>query len=116
MKSPKLPRMPKVVETQDGIYIDRKFIPWVLLNNDGSSTTVVKPTCYGADVTISFSASSYTINKEHKRRYGYNFKHHCLFSKLNTIKRELNRIKGSLFSQKNTWTFYLFAVLKERPG
>lgn len=94
----KIPKLSRVVETSDGIYINHHYIPYVLLKEDGSSTTKIEKNGNFVKVNITFMARSYTVNNLHKRRYYYKFKRHHLFSKLNTIKRELNHIKGSLFS------------------
>ncbi len=86
MQNPKGPRMAKVVETKDGIYINGHFVPYILCNSDNSSTTKVKPEGNYVEVTISFLARSYSFKNKQKRKYGYRF------YKLSRIKQFLLRI------------------------
>lgn len=81
MKSPEMNKMPKVVETPEGISIDGKHIPYVLLNDDGTSTTKVVPEGDMAKITISFLARSYTFKNKRRKEYSYRFK------KLSKIRR-----------------------------
>lgn len=74
MGNPEKFKMPKVVETPDGISIDGKNIPYLLLNDDGTSTTKIVPENDMVKVTISFLARSYTFkNKRHLKQL-YRFK------------------------------------------
>lgn len=73
MTNPNLPKMPKVVETQNGIYINGHWIPFALQKDDGTSTTEVEPMGDHVKVTISFIARSYSFKKERKNRLRYNF-------------------------------------------
>lgn len=104
MKNSKL-RMPKVVETQDGLYINHCFIPLVVLNN-GQSSTKVKNFRNYQEITVTFLAKSYSAKNTHKRKYDYKFRKSSkskqiiksLFSHLNYFQRESKHSKGSLFS------------------
>ncbi len=74
MRNPKMPKMPKVVETPDGISIDGKNIPYLLLNDDGTSTTKIVPESDMVKVTISFLARSYTFKNKRRLNQFYHFK------------------------------------------
>lgn len=75
------PKMPKVVETKGGVYINHHFVPFICCNKDGSSTTKVEQSTVGTKVTITFMARSYSINNNSKHKQ-YRFKKPSIFRRL----------------------------------
>lgn len=66
-------KMPKVVETRDGVYINRHLIPFICCKEDGSTTTKIEPFGKYTKVTITFMARSYLVNSKSKHKQ-YKFK------------------------------------------
>lgn len=97
------PKLPKVKEYADSLFVDGKEIPYVVMKPNGDTTTKVKVEGEHVKVTVTFLAKSYCL-EPYKRVHGnhYKFKKPSklkhLFSELNSKLRELIHSKGSLFS------------------
>ena len=52
-------KLPKVRECKDALWINNFEVPYVVVNNDGSSTTKVTNKAGFVEVTITFCAESY---------------------------------------------------------
>lgn len=89
----KKPKLPKVKEYGDALFINGYEVPYVALNDDGTTTTKAVDQNGYVKVTITFCAESYYLDT-HKRIHGkaYKFKgipwYKRLFSKLNKKLRE----------------------------
>lgn len=86
-------KLPKVREYGDTLFINGYEVPYVALNDDGTTTTKAVAKNGFVEVTITFCAESYYLDP-HKRihRSVYKFKrkpwYKRLFSKLNKKLRE----------------------------
>lgn len=86
-------KLPKVREYGDTLFINGYEVPYVALNDDGTTTTKAVAKNGFVEVTITFCAESYYLDP-HKRihRSVYKFKRNPwykrLFSKLNKKLRE----------------------------
>lgn len=86
-------KLPKVKEYGDALFINGYEVPYVALNDDGTTTTKAVGKNGFVEVTITFYAESYYLDP-HKRihRKMYKFKrkpwYKRLFSKLNKKLRE----------------------------
>lgn len=86
-------KLPKVREYGDTLFINGYEVPYVALNDDGTTTTKAVGKNGFVEVTITFCAKSYYLDP-HKSIHQsmYKFKHKPwykrLFSKLNTKLRE----------------------------
>lgn len=81
------PKFPKVREYADGLLIDGKEVPYILLDNEGNTTTKATSDGNYVTVTITFLAKSYHLDPYKRIHDGsYQFKkkplHKRLFSKL----------------------------------
>ena len=88
------PRFPKVREYADGLFIDGKEVPYILLDEDGNTATKAKITGPYVQVTITFLARSYHLDP-HKRIHGdgYQFKKKPLYKRLfSQLKSKFKRI------------------------
>lgn len=81
------PKLTKVREYADGLFIDGKEVPYILLDEDGNTTTKVTSDGQHVEVTITFLAKSYHLDPYKRIHDGnYQFKkkplNKRLFSKL----------------------------------
>lgn len=87
------PKLPKVKEYGDALFINGYEVPYVALNDDGTTTTKAVAKNGFVEVTITFCVESYYLDP-HKRVHGsfYKFKkkpwYKRLFSKLKAKLRE----------------------------
>lgn len=87
------PKLPKVKEYGDALFINGYEVPYVALNDDGTTTTNAVAKNGFVEVTITFCVESYYLDP-HKRVHGsfYKFKkkpwYKRLFSKLKAKLRE----------------------------
>lgn len=82
-------KLPKVREYKDALFINDYEVPYVVLNNDGTSTTKIVNEGELVEVTITFCAKSYHFDPYkniHRKIHGFTHKpwYKRLFSKLNT--------------------------------
>ena len=86
-------RLPKVREYGDTLFINGYEVPYVALNDDGTTTTKAVDKNGFVEVTITFCAESYYLDP-HKRIHRSVYKFKCnpwykrLFSKLKAKLRE----------------------------
>ena len=88
------PKFPKVREYADSLFIDGKEVPYVLLDEDGNTTTKATSDGQHVEVTITFLAKSYHLDP-HKRIHGdgYQFKKKPLYKRLfSQLKSKFKRI------------------------
>lgn len=69
----KLPKLPVVKEYGDTFLVDGKEIPYVIMKENGDTTTKVKAEGGFIKVTVTFLAKSYTLDP-HKRIHGSTYK------------------------------------------
>lgn len=90
------PKFPKVREYADGLFIDGKEVPYILLDDDGNTTTKVTSDGNYVTVTISFLAKSYHLDP-YKRIHngGYQFEKQPLYKRLfSKLRYLLKRIQA----------------------
>lgn len=90
------PKVPKVKEYADSLFIDGKEVPYILLDKDGNTATKAKITGPYVQVTITFLARSYHLDP-HKRIHGdgYQFKKKPLYKRLfSKLRYLLKRIQA----------------------
>lgn len=89
------PRFPKVREYADGLLIDGKEVPYILLDEDGNTTTKVTSDGQHVEVTITFLAKSYHLDTYKRIHDGnYQFKQRPLYKRLfSKLRYSLKRIR-----------------------
>ncbi len=88
------PKFPKVREYADSLFIDGKEVPYILLDEDGNTTTKVTGDGKHVEVTITFLAKSYHLDPYKRIHDGiYQFKkkplYRRLFSKLRYLLKRI---------------------------
>ena len=88
------PKFPKVREYADSLFIDGKEVPYVLLDEDGNTTTKATSDGQHVEVTITFLAKRYHLDPYKRIHDGnYQFKkkplHKRLFSKLRYLLKRI---------------------------
>lgn len=87
MKNPEMVKLPKVREYADSLFVDSKEIPYILLDDNGNTTTKATSDGGHVTITITFLAKSYHLDPRkriHDGNYQYKKKplYKRLFSKL----------------------------------
>lgn len=88
------PKFPKVREYADSLFIDGKEVPYVLLDEDGNTTTKATSDGQHVEVTITFLAKSYHLDPYKRIHDGnYQFKKKPLYKRLfSQLKSKFKRI------------------------
>ena len=77
------PKFPKVREYADSLFIDGKEVPYILLDNEGNTTTKATSDGNHVTVTITFLAKSYHLDPYKRIHDGnYQFKKKPLYKRL----------------------------------
>lgn len=95
MDQPNL-KFPKVREYADSLFIDGKEVPYILLDEDGNTTTKAISDDQHVEVTITFLAKSYHLDPYKRIHDGnYQFKKKPLYKRLfSELRYLLKRIQA----------------------